>query len=49
MLNVAITLIGAGGAGKSTVAALVGERLGITFVDLDRRHGLLVRLCQIRS
>jgi shikimate kinase len=32
-----ITLIGPGGAGKSTVAALVAERLGIVFVDLDRR------------
>jgi len=33
----AITLIGPGGAGKSTVAALIAERLGIAFVDLDRR------------
>ena len=32
----AITLIGPGGAGKSTVAALIAERLGIAFVDLDR-------------
>jgi len=32
-----ITLIGPGGAGKSTVGALLAERLGIAFVDLDRR------------
>ena len=31
-----ITLIGPGGAGKSTLGALVAERLGIGFVDLDR-------------
>ena len=31
-----ITLIGPGGAGKSTVGALLAERLGIGFVDLDR-------------
>jgi shikimate kinase len=37
MPNFAITLIGPGGAGKSTVAALIAERLGIAFVDLDRR------------
>jgi len=37
MSNYAITLIGPGGAGKSTVAALIAERLGIAFVDLDRR------------
>ena len=34
--NAAITLIGPGGAGKSTVGALAAERLGIGFVDLDR-------------
>jgi shikimate kinase len=34
--NAAITLIGPGGAGKSTVGALVAERLGLGFVDLDR-------------
>src|SRR5262245_1451823 len=34
-----IVLIGPGGAGKSTVAALIAERLGIAFVDLDRRFG----------
>jgi shikimate kinase len=32
-----ITLIGPGGAGKSTFAALVAERLGIACIDLDRR------------
>jgi shikimate kinase len=35
--NGQITLIGPGGAGKSTVAALLAERLSIAFVDLDRR------------
>jgi shikimate kinase len=33
----AVTLIGPGGAGKSTVGALVAARLGVPFVDLDRR------------
>jgi shikimate kinase len=37
MSNFAITLIGPGGAGKSTAAALIAERLGIALVDLDRR------------
>jgi len=32
-----ITLVGPGGAGKSTVAALVAERLGIPVADLDCR------------
>jgi hypothetical protein len=36
MPTFAITLIGPEGAGKSTVAALIAERLGVTFVDLDR-------------
>jgi len=31
-----IRLIGPGGAGKSTVGALVAERLGVAFLDLDR-------------
>ena len=31
-----ITLIGPGAAGKSTVGALLAERLGIPFVDLDQ-------------
>ena len=32
-----ITLVGPGGAGKSTVGALIAERLEIPFVDLDHR------------
>jgi shikimate kinase len=35
--DASITLIGPGGAGKSTVGVLVAQRLGIPFVDLDRR------------
>lgn len=31
-----IRLIGPGGAGKSTTGALLAERLGVPFVDLDR-------------
>ena len=31
-----IRLIGPGGAGKSTIGALLAERLDITFLDLDR-------------
>ena len=31
-----IQLIGPGGAGKSTIGALLAERLDITFLDLDR-------------
>jgi shikimate kinase len=34
---VPITLIGPGGAGKSTVGASIAERLGMPFVDLDER------------
>ena len=33
----AVTLIGPGGAGKSTVGALIAERLGLALVDLDQR------------
>ena len=36
MRDLAITLIGPGAAGKSTVALLLAERLGIRAVDLDR-------------
>ena len=36
MRNLAITRIGPGGAGKSTVALLLAERLRIRAVDLDR-------------
>jgi shikimate kinase len=32
-----VRLIGPGGAGKSTIGALVAERLEVTFLDLDRR------------
>jgi len=32
-----IQLIGPGGAGKSTTGALLAERLGVTFADLDER------------
>src|SRR5262245_54696370 len=35
--GVAVMLIGPGGAGKSTVGALIAERLQVPFVDLDRR------------
>ena len=31
-----IRLIGPGGAGKSTIGALLAERLGVAFLDLDR-------------
>jgi shikimate kinase len=37
--NASITLIGPGGAGKSTVGVLIAKRLGTAFVDLDRRFG----------
>jgi len=37
--NGSIALIGPGGAGKSTVGALIAQRLGITFVDLDQHFG----------
>jgi shikimate kinase len=32
-----IQLVGPGGAGKSTVGALLAERLAVAFIDLDRR------------
>lgn len=35
-----ITLIGPGGAGKSTVGVLLAERLEASFVDLDHRFAL---------
>jgi shikimate kinase len=31
-----IRLVGPGGAGKSTIGAVLAERLGVTFADLDR-------------
>ena len=31
-----IRLVGPGGAGKSTIGALLAERLDITFLDLER-------------
>ena len=31
-----IRLIGPGGAGKSTIGALLADRLDVTFLDLDR-------------
>jgi shikimate kinase len=36
-LATAITLIGPGAAGKSTTGAVLADRLGIAFVDLDTR------------
>jgi shikimate kinase len=33
---VEVQLVGPGGAGKSTIGALVAERLEVTFLDLDR-------------
>ncbi len=35
--SAAIRLVGPGGAGKSTIGALLAERLEIAFLDLDRR------------
>jgi len=32
-----IRLVGPGGAGKSTIGALLAERLKVSFLDLDRR------------
>ena len=32
-----IQLVGPGGAGKSTVGALLAERLSVVFIDVDRR------------
>ena len=37
-----IRLIGPGGAGKSTIGALLAERLEVLFVDLDRHFADLV-------
>jgi shikimate kinase len=34
--NAMIRLIGPGGAGKSTIGALLAERLDVPFLDLDR-------------
>jgi shikimate kinase len=34
--TVEVQLIGPGGAGKSTIGALLAERLEVTFLDLDR-------------
>lgn len=36
MSGVDIRLVGPGGAGKSTIGALLAERLEVAFVDLDR-------------
>ena len=36
-MRVSITLIGPGGAGKSTVGPLIAKRLSTAFVDLDQR------------
>jgi cytidylate kinase len=36
-----IQLIGPGGAGKSTIGALLAERLDIAFLDLGRADGIV--------
>lgn len=38
--NASITLIGPGGAGKSTVGAPIANRLGVAFLDLDQRFSI---------
>ena len=42
-----IRLIGPGGAGKSTIGALLAERLDVTFLDLDRHFvGRVGDICE---
>ena len=38
-LEQSITLIGPGGAGKTTIGTLLAKRLDVAFVDLDQRFG----------
>src|SRR5262245_38599603 len=39
-----VVLVGARGAGKSTVGPLLAARLGVSFVDTDREIGAILRV-----
>lgn len=48
-----IRLVGPGGAGKTTIGALLARRLGVMFVDLDERftatHGDISRVIDVQG